>query len=243
MSPNSCVSMSCGKLPNGAACTTAGECNSNHLRAGRLLLDGLLRDLRVVRADGIAGTCSSVPSGQDPLNQCADQGVAMCGTDGSCNGSGACRRYAAGTSVRAGDLPDDVERHPERDLQRGRHLRHAGDDLVRAVRLRRGRVQDHLHDDRRLQRRRLTSASARRARSATNLTVQLLCASSQSTRSRIYTRCRSTTMERPPIPLSELTVRYWYTVRHGATSPNGDTCDYAHAACAAHNVASVRSSR
>jgi len=43
------------------------------------------------------GTCSSVPSGQDPQDQCPVQDVATCGTDGSCNGSGACRRYAAGT--------------------------------------------------------------------------------------------------------------------------------------------------
>jgi hypothetical protein len=38
-----------------------------------------------------------VAAGQDPLNQCADQGAASCGTDGACNGMGACRLYAAGT--------------------------------------------------------------------------------------------------------------------------------------------------
>jgi hypothetical protein len=38
-----------------------------------------------------------VPAGQDPLNQCTDLGAAGCGTDGSCNGSGACRLYATGT--------------------------------------------------------------------------------------------------------------------------------------------------
>ena len=29
--------------------------------------------------------------------QCADQGANTCGTDGQCNGSGACRKYASGT--------------------------------------------------------------------------------------------------------------------------------------------------
>jgi hypothetical protein len=46
---------------------------------------------------GTLGTCTNVPSGMDPLNQCTDAGAATCGNDGTCNGSGACRLYAAGT--------------------------------------------------------------------------------------------------------------------------------------------------
>ena len=46
---------------------------------------------------GTVGTCTNVPNGADPLNQCSDLGAAACSTDGSCNGSGACRLYAAGT--------------------------------------------------------------------------------------------------------------------------------------------------
>jgi hypothetical protein len=46
---------------------------------------------------GSVGTCASVPAGQDPLNQCTDAGAASCGTDGTCNGGGACRMYGAGT--------------------------------------------------------------------------------------------------------------------------------------------------
>jgi hypothetical protein len=42
-----------------------------------------------------------VPAGQDPLAQCADAGATTCGVDGFCNGSGACRKYAAGTSCAA----------------------------------------------------------------------------------------------------------------------------------------------
>jgi hypothetical protein len=38
-----------------------------------------------------------VPAGQDPLNQCTDAGAASCGTNGSCNGNGACQLYATGT--------------------------------------------------------------------------------------------------------------------------------------------------
>jgi hypothetical protein len=38
-----------------------------------------------------------VPDGQDPYDQCSDVGASACGTDGTCNGAGACRLYAAGT--------------------------------------------------------------------------------------------------------------------------------------------------
>src|SRR5262245_3740204 len=44
-----------------------------------------------------AGTCTLVPAGQDPLGQCADSGASTCGTDGACDGGGACRLYASGT--------------------------------------------------------------------------------------------------------------------------------------------------
>jgi hypothetical protein len=44
------------------------------------------------------GTCASVPAGSDPQGQCDDQTAATCGTDGTCNGGGACRKYAAGTT-------------------------------------------------------------------------------------------------------------------------------------------------
>jgi hypothetical protein len=42
-----------------------------------------------------------VPAGQDPLNQCTDSGAASCGTNGSCNGNGACQLYANGTQCLA----------------------------------------------------------------------------------------------------------------------------------------------
>jgi hypothetical protein len=48
---------------------------------------------------GSSGTCSVVPAGTDPLNQCADQKASnVCGTNGSCDGAGACQFYPAGTA-------------------------------------------------------------------------------------------------------------------------------------------------
>ena len=86
----------------------AAECNSDVLRAGGLLRHRLRRDLPVVRAgrDGRDLRVGRRPA-QDPLNQCADQGASSCGTDGFCDGSGGCRRYAQRDHLRAVDLQRD----------------------------------------------------------------------------------------------------------------------------------------
>ena len=44
------------------------------------------------------GTCAYVTAGNDPRSDCSDQGVATCGQDGACDGSGGCRAYSAGTT-------------------------------------------------------------------------------------------------------------------------------------------------
>jgi len=41
-----------------------------------------------------SGSCSPVPAGSDPKEQCLDSGSPECGTDGECDGAGACRKYA-----------------------------------------------------------------------------------------------------------------------------------------------------
>ncbi|MGM0577009.1 MAG: lamin tail domain-containing protein [Myxococcota bacterium] len=43
------------------------------------------------------GACADVPSGDDPLGECADEGASTCGQNGSCDGTGACELYASGT--------------------------------------------------------------------------------------------------------------------------------------------------
>ena len=73
------------------------------------------------RVAGTLGTCTNVPSGQDPLNQCTDAGAASCGTDGTCNGGGACRLYAAGTTCVAATCTG-LDAHAGAHVQRHRHL-------------------------------------------------------------------------------------------------------------------------
>ena len=46
---------------------------------------------------GALGTCTAVPSGQDPRGQCAAQPASTCGRAGGCNGQGGCQLHPSGT--------------------------------------------------------------------------------------------------------------------------------------------------
>lgn len=92
---------SCGLAPNGSACTAATACNSGFCAQGVCCATGCSSPCSSCHIAGSVGTCVAVPAGQDPLDQCADQGSASCGTNGACNGSGACQKYAAGTACAA----------------------------------------------------------------------------------------------------------------------------------------------
>jgi len=96
--PNTCLTGSCGKKPIGATCGAAGECNSGFCEQGVCCGTACTGTCRSCALAATPGTCSAVPAGQDPLNQCTDNGAAGCGQDGTCNGSGACRLYATGTT-------------------------------------------------------------------------------------------------------------------------------------------------
>ena len=54
---------------------------------------------------GAAGTCTDVPAGEDPLEQCADGGRASCGTDGTCDGKGRAALTCRGRSARTRPAP------------------------------------------------------------------------------------------------------------------------------------------
>ncbi len=93
------------KLANGAACSGAGECVSGHCTDGvccDTACNGLCQACtKVLKAAGTDGVCGNTASGADPHDDCADKGPASCGLDGQCDGSGACRLYAQGTSCGA----------------------------------------------------------------------------------------------------------------------------------------------
>jgi hypothetical protein len=92
-----CGNVANGQDPNGecadeGGCGHDGACNGSG--ACRYYSGNSCGTCRI--CDG-AGACANVTSGQDPNNQCSDQGAASCGTTGVCNGSGACTLYASGT--------------------------------------------------------------------------------------------------------------------------------------------------
>jgi hypothetical protein len=95
---NSCINGSCGKKPLGTLCAQDGECFSNFCVNG-ICCNGRCNGVcQTCSAAGSQGVCISVPAGgADPTHTCTDQGAPSCGTDGTCNGSGACRKYKAGT--------------------------------------------------------------------------------------------------------------------------------------------------
>lgn len=85
----------------GTACTLASECASN------ACVDGYCCDSPCTgvcqacssakKGGGLDGVCGNIKEGNDPDNECADQGSSTCGTNGTCNGAGACELYVAGT--------------------------------------------------------------------------------------------------------------------------------------------------
>jgi Cellulose binding domain len=93
-----CNGTICGKKVNGVTCTTAAECGSGYCEQGVCCNTGCEATCQSCNLSAAtAGTCTNVPTGQDPLNQCADAGAATCGTNGSCDGAGKCQLYGSGT--------------------------------------------------------------------------------------------------------------------------------------------------
>ena len=99
--PNICNNGSCGKRRLGRVCTTNDDCNSGICQQGVCCSTTCTGTCRSCALPGSEGACTNVPERQDPLDQCPDTGAASCGTDGTCDGAGACRFYAKGTTCRA----------------------------------------------------------------------------------------------------------------------------------------------
>jgi hypothetical protein len=96
-------------LANGKRCSAADQCASS------LCVDGYCCDTacagtcQACHLMGSEGTCGPVPNGQDPREICAQEPVASCGRDGTCDGQGSCRRYPAATECASGGCTAGVE--------------------------------------------------------------------------------------------------------------------------------------
>jgi hypothetical protein len=84
-----CVGSKCvASLPNGSACGTNDKaCASGHCVDGVCCDTTCAGTCQSCKLAGKTGTCSSIPSGQDPDKECTGTSAACAGT---CNGSAAC---------------------------------------------------------------------------------------------------------------------------------------------------------
>jgi hypothetical protein len=92
------------KLPQGGACTSNHQCTNNTCVDGfccNSACTGTCFSCNGSKTGGANGTCAPITIGTDPDNECADQGAASCGTNGLCDGTGACQKYSATTQCAA----------------------------------------------------------------------------------------------------------------------------------------------
>jgi hypothetical protein len=98
---------------DGSDCTTGTECTS------AFCVDGVCCDTAcagtcqactaTLKGGGTTGVCGSIASGADPQAECKDEGSPKCGTDGTCDGAGACRKYTATTGCTPRACTTDTE--------------------------------------------------------------------------------------------------------------------------------------
>jgi hypothetical protein len=84
--------------PTGSPCGSSTECQSGHCADKVCCNSSCASTCYTCAQAGSVGTCVLVKAGDDPRNDCAATAVALCGTDGACDGAGACRQYHFGTS-------------------------------------------------------------------------------------------------------------------------------------------------
>ena len=88
-----------GAKAAGQTCASGAECDST------LCIDGVCcgsacdDNCSACNLAGKQGVCAPKPAGT-AAKLCADQGASSCGYDGTCDGNGGCRRYAAGVSCK-----------------------------------------------------------------------------------------------------------------------------------------------
>lgn len=87
--------------PVGASCSVDPECATGWCRDGVCCSTDCRGTCEACSAakkgGGADGDCGPIPDGLDPDDECEQQPVSTCQQDGTCDGGGHCRLYAAGT--------------------------------------------------------------------------------------------------------------------------------------------------
>ncbi|MCG3172124.1 MAG: hypothetical protein GMKNLPBB_00269 [Myxococcota bacterium] len=87
------------KKAQGMACAGDSQCGSNFCADGfccDTACNGLCEACSLARNGAADGLCAPVPGGNDPDNECLDDGPASCMKNGSCSGARTCELYASG---------------------------------------------------------------------------------------------------------------------------------------------------
>jgi len=89
---------------NGQACACAADCATGFCVDGVCCNNACTDTCKSCSTTEAPGTCSFVANGLPPrtASVCPKGDVTTCGLDGTCNGAGACRKYAAGTVCKPG---------------------------------------------------------------------------------------------------------------------------------------------
>ena len=88
------------KKDNGQPCTAGKQCTSGNCIDGfccESACGSLCMACANAKTGQTNGLCRAVTGGTDPDAECAQSAQSTCGTDGMCNGSGACRLWDATT--------------------------------------------------------------------------------------------------------------------------------------------------
>jgi hypothetical protein len=90
-----CKDGSCGVKMDGQTCTADVQCQNGHCVDGVCCNQACTGPCRSCSLPGpTLGRCTMTPAGTvDPRKSCVDMSSASCGTDGKCDGAGACSSY------------------------------------------------------------------------------------------------------------------------------------------------------
>jgi hypothetical protein len=111
VAPHVCAEGRCGLRGKGQACSSGDQCGTGNCVDGVCCENACQGRCLFCAAPDSRGTCAPVRAGApdpraaagvtNPALICLDQGVAACGTNGRCDGSGGCQRYDNGSICRA----------------------------------------------------------------------------------------------------------------------------------------------
>ena len=98
----------------GGACDAPTDCKSGFCFDRVCCRSDCAGSCQSCTVEGSVGTCTSVPVGADPRGDCPDDGLASCGRNGFCDGTGACALYPAGAICRAQSCAGSTVSHAAR---------------------------------------------------------------------------------------------------------------------------------